>query len=321
MTKGPKGVFCLTVTPFDKHDQVNEEALRNNIRFLIEQSGGKDFTVVSTGSIGEFYSLSNHEHRRVMEITVDEVNGRVPVFCGTAQAGTRETIELCKHAQDIGANGVMVVLPYYHIPTEDGLYAHYEAISQSIDIDIIVYNNPQVSKTWIRPNLMTRLAKIDNIVADKENTPDIALYYQMKRAVEGTGLSVLCGLGELMFCFEALLDCPGYASGFANFNPQIPLDLYKAAASRDFRRIQEMMQRLAPFFAFRGKVQRSRTGTSVLGLHYEQHHTYIAINKEGMNLVGLDAGNVRAPLQGLTDDEKSELKQVLKKIGVLSGNS
>jgi 4-hydroxy-tetrahydrodipicolinate synthase len=317
MPKGPRGVFCLTVTPFDTHDEINENALRRNLQFLLEKSGGKDFTVVSTGSIGEFYSLSNKEHRKVMEIVVEELNDKLPVFCGTAQAGTKETIELCKHAQDIGADGVMVVLPYYHIPTEEGLYAHYEAISRSIDIDIIVYNNPQVSKTWIRPNLMARLAKIDNIVADKENTPDIGLYYQMKRAVEGTGLSVLCGLGELMFCFEALLDCPGYASGFANFNPQIPLELYRAAAERDFIKIQEIMKRLAPFFAFRGKVQRSRVGTSVLGLHYESHHAYIAINKEGMNLVGLDAGSVRAPLQDLTNEEKNELREVLKKTGVL----
>ncbi|HMK82974.1 MAG TPA: dihydrodipicolinate synthase family protein [Candidatus Bathyarchaeia archaeon] len=318
MVKGPKGVFCLACTPFDKHDQVNEKALRNNLRFLVEKSGGKDFTIISTGSIGEFYSLSSQEHRKVMEVTVDEVNGKLPVFCGTAQAGTKETVELCKHAQDIGADGVLVVLPYYHIPTEDGMYAHYETISRSIDLAIIVYNNPQVSKTWIRPNLMARLAKIDNIVADKENTPDISLYYQMKKAVDGTGLSVLCGLGELMFCFEALLECPGFASGFANFDPQIPLELYRAAASKDFLKIQEMLHNLAPFFAFRGKVQRSRTGTSVLGLHYEQHHAYIAINKEGMNIVGLDAGNVRAPLQPLTEEEKNELREVLKKIGVPS---
>jgi len=306
----------LACTPFDKHDQVNEKALRNNLRFLVEKSGGKDFTIISTGSIGEFYSLSNQEHRKVMEVTVEEVNGKLPVFCGTAQAGTKETVELCKHAQDIGADGVLVVLPYYHIPTEDGMYAHYEAISRSIDLPIIIYNNPQVSKTWIRPNLMAKLAKIDNIVADKENTSDISLYYQMKKAVDGTGLSVLCGLGELMFCFEALLDCPGFASGFANFDPQIPLELYRAAAGKDFLKIQEMLHNLAPFFAFRGKVQRSRTGTSVLGLHYEQHHAYIAINKEGMNIVGLDAGDVRAPLQPLTEEEKNELREVLKKIGV-----
>lgn len=321
MKKALKGVFCLTVTPFDKQDQLNENALRRNLQFLVEKTAGRDFTIVTTGSIGEFYSLSNQEHRKVMEITVDEVNGEVPVFCGTAQAGTKETVELCKHAQDIGANGVMVVLPYYHIPTEDGLYSHYETISRNIDLDIIVYNNPQVSKTWIRPNLMARLAKIDNIVADKENTPDIGLYYQMKRAVEETGLSVLCGLGELMFCFEALVGCPGFASGFANANPRIPLELYKAAEDRDFLKIQEIMQRLAPFFTFRGKVQRSRVGTSVLGMHYEQHHGYIAINKEAMNLVGLDAGSVRAPLQDLTSEEKKELADVLKRIGVLGNNN
>ena len=318
MAKGPRGVFCLACTPFDKKDELNEQALKSNLQFLVEQSGGKDFTVVTTGSIGEFYSLSNQEHRKVMKTSVDEINGKLPVYCGTAQAGTKETIALCKYAQDIGANGVMVVLPYYHIPSEDGLYAHFESISRSIDLPIIVYNNPQVSKTWIRPNLMAKLAKIDNIVADKENTPDISLYYQMKKAVDGTGLSLLCGLGELMFCFEALLDCPGFASGFANFNPRIPIELYRAGAERNFVKIQEIMQRLSPFFAFRGKVQRTRTGTSILGLHYEQHHAYIAINKEGMNLVGLDAGNVRAPLQSLTQEEKKELRDVLQKIGVLS---
>lgn len=317
MAKDPlKGVFCLQPTPFDKNDELDESALRNNVRYLVEKSRGRNFTIVTTGSIGEIYALSDEERKKVMQIVVDEANDKVPVFNGTGMPGTKETIRLSKFSQDIGADGVMVILPYYHIPSEDGMFAHYEAISRSVDFDIIVYNNPDVTKTWIRPHLMARLAKLDNIAADKENTSSLAQAYQMVKAVEGTRMSILCGLGEFMFTYEAQFGCRGFASGFSNCDPTLSLDLYEAATSGNHSKAQEIINRMQPYFAFRNKVQGARAGTSILGPTLAQHHTYISIFKQSMNLVGLGAGDVRLPLVGITNEEKNELREVLKKMGV-----
>lgn len=317
MAKDPlKGVFCLQATPFDKNDELDEAALRNNVRYLVEKSRGRQFSIVTTGSIGEIYAQSDEERKKVMQIVIDEANGKVPVFNGTGMPGTKETVRLSKFSQDIGANGVLVILPYYHIPSEDGMYAHFETLSRNVDFDIILYNNPDVTKTWVKPHLMARIAKLDNLAADKENTSSLALASAMVKAVEGTRASILCGLGEFMYAYEAQMGVRGFASGFSNCDPTLPLDLYEAASSSNHAKVQEIIKRMQPYFAFRNKVQRARAGTSMLGPTLEQHHTYISIFKQSMNAVGLSAGDVRLPLVGLTNDEKNELKEVLKKMGI-----
>ncbi|HID90578.1 TPA: dihydrodipicolinate synthase family protein, partial [Candidatus Bathyarchaeota archaeon] len=220
-------VLVVLLTPFKDGGGLDEEGLRENIRFLLERSRGRldRLVLVPTGSTGEFYALTDEERRRVIEITVEEAGGKVIVIAGTAQAGTEGTVVMSRYAEDVGADAVMVVLPYYHIPSEGGMYMHYRRLGEEVDVGIVVYNNPSTSKCYIFPPLMARLvADVPNIVAVKENTTHIATYYRMMRAV-GDRVPVFCGLGEFWYAVEALFGCPGFVSGFANFAPELSLEL------------------------------------------------------------------------------------------------
>jgi hypothetical protein len=142
LKKKMKGVFHLTITHFDEHDEVDVEAIRKAVRFAADGFKGEDAVFVTTGSTAEFYALNDEECRKVIETIVDEVNGEFPVLAGTARGGTRWTIELSQAAQEAGADGVLVVNPYYQFATTEGLYKHFKQIAESIDIGLMIYNNP-----------------------------------------------------------------------------------------------------------------------------------------------------------------------------------
>ncbi|NIM44484.1 MAG: hypothetical protein GTN80_02030 [Nitrososphaeria archaeon] len=310
------GVLCVMSTPFRQDDEIDEEGLKENTGFLIDKCLNRDFVLVPTGSTGEFFALTDEERKKVIKIVIEEANGKLPVIAGTAQAATKKTLEMSKYAEDVGADGVMIVIPYYLTPTEEGMYQHFKTVAERINIGVTIYNNPAVSGAWINPSLMARLAEIKNVIGVKENTPDVRQYYAVKRAV-GDRIPVLCGLGELMFSFEAALGCPGFISGFANFEPEIPLELYDAAKKADFVRVREIIERLEPYHAFRAKVVSSRSTTSVLGPYYAKNYTYMNIYKEAMNLVGLHGGTCRPPIKTvITESERNEFKKILIDLGL-----
>ncbi|GAI14279.1 unnamed protein product, partial [marine sediment metagenome] len=250
LKKAMKGVDIVQTTPFNKDGSLDLEGMRVNTRWLLERTAGKDFIFTPVGSTGEFYAVSDDERKAVIKMVVEEVKGKNVIMAGAAQAGTRETIKMCQYAEYVGADGVQVVLPYYHPPMEEGMYQHYKQIAESVgkDFGIMVYNNPAVSGSWIKPPLMARLSKMPNIIMVKENTPSIMDYYAMQRAVDPEDTVILCGLGELMFSFEAVYGCPGFISGMANFAPELSYSVYEAAAARDFNKVAEIINSLAPLF-------------------------------------------------------------------------
>src|SRR5512137_278027 len=150
-----KGSIVAIVTPF-KNGKVDEEALRGLIEFQI--SNGTD-GIVPCGTTGESPVLSHEEHDRVIEITVDAVKKRVPVIAGTGSNSTDEALRLTKHAHEVGADGVLMVNPYYNRPTQEGLYQHYKLIAEKVPIPIIVYNIPGRTGVNITPDTMARLSK------------------------------------------------------------------------------------------------------------------------------------------------------------------
>ena len=314
-----RGVLHLVMTPFDENEELDEKALREGVRWVAEKLEGEDVVFIPTGSTGEFYAMNDEECKRVAEIVVEEVNGKFPVIVGTARAGTRPTIEMSRFAQKVGADGVMVVLPYYHLVTEEGIYRHFKKIAESIDIGIMVYNNPVTSKLWISPELMAKLSKIDNIIADKENTPKAEAYYWMRRAVDPDDMVITCGLGQMMYPFEALFDCPGYVTELANFAPDTAVNLYKAAREKDIKKLTEIIDKIAVYHEFIRKLAKKRNIPSVLSPHIsiDTLPLYQSVCKEAMNLIGLPGGKVREPMENITAQEKDELKDVLKKMGVL----
>ncbi len=159
-----RGAIVAIVTPF-KEGKVDEETLRALIEWQIEK--GTD-GIVPCGTTGESATLSHEEHDRVIEITIDAVGKRVPVLAGTGSNSTTEAIRLTKHACDAGADGVLMVTPYYNRPTQEGMFQHYKAIAEEVPIPIILYNVPGRTGANLLPETVMRLSKVSNIVGVKE---------------------------------------------------------------------------------------------------------------------------------------------------------
>ena len=164
-----KGAMVAIVTPF-KNVQIDEKALRELIEFQI--ANGTD-AIVPCGTTGESATLTHEEHDRVIEITIDAVKKRVPVIAGTGSNNTAEALRLTKHAYEAGADGALIVCPYYNRPTQEGLYQHFKTIAESVSIPIIPYNIPSRTGVNLMPEMVAKLAKIKNIVGIKEASGSI----------------------------------------------------------------------------------------------------------------------------------------------------
>ena len=165
-----KGSNVALVTPF-KNDKLDDETYINLIHFHIENGTNG---LVPAGTTGESPTLSHGEHERVIELCVKESKGKLPVFAGTGSNSTEEAISLTKHAEKIGANGALIVTPYYNKPTQEGLYQHYKAINDKCGIPIIIYNIPGRSVIDMTVDTMARLYELKNIIGVKDATGDLA---------------------------------------------------------------------------------------------------------------------------------------------------
>ncbi|MFC1992708.1 dihydrodipicolinate synthase family protein [Chloroflexota bacterium] len=322
LKKAMKGIFCVQMTPFNKDGSLDLEGMRANTRWLIDRMAGKDFVFVPEGSNGEFFAQSEDEWKAVIKMVVEEVNGRNPVIAGAGQAGTREAIRRCQYAESVGADGVLVVLPYYISPVEEGLYQHYKEIAESIKIGLLLYNNTAVSGSWARPPLVAKLAEIPNFVGVKENTSSVISFRLMQQAVEHTDTVVLSGRGEEVFPYIAPFGCPGFISFVANFAPELAYSVYEAAMERDYDKVFERADVFSFFFKDPEVVRCLPPGTSYITRVAESHGPnagnsgattmQFAVIKAAMDLVGLRGGEVRLPLISINDKEREELRSILK---------
>jgi len=315
-----RGIIHLVLTHFDENDRLDEKALRKSVNHVANALKGEDAVFLTTGSTAEFYALTDQECEKAISIVVDEVAGRFPVIAGTGRPGTKCTIEMSRFAQQAGADGVLIVSPYYQPATKGGLFRHFQAIADSIDIGIVIYNNPTTTKLWIPPDLMARLSKIDNIVADKENTTNALAYYWMQKAVDPKDMVIICGIGQLMYPFCAVYGCPGFVTELANFAPDIAVSFYKAAQQNDFHKLTQLADKFAPYQEFLSKVAHRRGMLpTVLSPYISSNELpfYQSVIKSAMGLIGLPAGPVRGPSENITAEEKEELRNVLKDMGVL----
>jgi 4-hydroxy-tetrahydrodipicolinate synthase len=317
MRETVKAVVIVQATPFNRDGSLDLAGLRQNTRFLVERCQGKRFVLVPTGSTGEAYALSDAERLRVIETVIDCAGGRLPVVAGTAAAGTERTIELSRAAEQAGADGVQVVLPYYHVPSEEGLVRHFLRLADALSIGVMIYNNPLVSKLWMPPHLMARCAEHPNIVADKENTPDVTQYKAMRDAIDPQKMTVLCGLGDLQFAYEAALGCPGFVTWTANFAPELSLALLEAADACDFVRVRSTVAKTARLYEFASWCARNRGRDPWVLPGFASGHIYVAALKAALELMGLAGGPVRGPGDDLTSGERAELARILREIGLL----
>ena len=235
-----KGSFTALITPF-RNGTVDEDAFRRLVEWQITQG---THGLVPVGTTGESPTLNHDEHRRVVELCIETVDGRVPVIAGTGSNSTAEAVDLTKHAKSAGADGVLVVTPYYNKPTQAGLYAHYKAINDAADIPVIIYNIPGRSVIDMSVETMARLFELPNISGVKDATADLARASQQRLAM-GPEFNMLTGEDGSALGFMAH-GGHGAISVTANIAPKLCSDFQNACLAGDFGRALEIQDRLMP---------------------------------------------------------------------------
>lgn len=224
-----KGVMPALVTPF-RDGAVDEEAF---VALVERQIAGGVHGLVPVGTTGETATLSHDEHRRVVELCVKTAAGRVPVVAGAGSNSTAEAIELVRHAKTIGADAALVVTPYYNRPSQEGLYAHYAAINEAVQLPVLVYNVPGRTSVDISDTTLARLAKLPNIVGVKDATGDLERATR-QRALCGEGWTMLSGDDPTALGYMAH-GGHGCISVTANVAPDLCAAFYNAALGEDWK--------------------------------------------------------------------------------------
>ena len=222
-----EGSFVAIVTPF-KNSKVDAKALKELIEFHIEYGTNG---IVPCGTTGESATLSHHEHEEVIRIAVETCKGRVPVLAGTGSNATHEAIELTLSAQKLGADGALLITPYYNKPTQEGLYQHFAAVEKETKLPIILYNVPSRTSINMLPETVARLSKIKNIVGIKEASGNLVQVSEIIQSC-GTDFEVISGEDALTWPIIAL-GGKGVISVTANLVPEKFSKLCKAALEED----------------------------------------------------------------------------------------
>ena len=288
-----EGTFTALLTPF-RSGGVDETALRQLVELQVE--AGVD-GVVPCGSTGESATLSHDEHRRVVEIVVAAAAGRVQVVAGTGSNNTAEAVELTRHAKQAGADGALLISPYYNKPTQEGIVAHYTEIARQTAFPLIVYNIPGRTASNILPATMLRLADTEHIVAAKEACGDIAQISETI-ALCGPDFSVVSGDDALALALIAV-GGQGVISTTSNVAPRQMVELVRSARGGDLERARSIHQQLRPLFDV---------------LFCETNPIPV---KAAVSMLGLCDEEIRLPMTRLTDPNRERLRLVLKEQGIL----
>ena len=235
------GSFVAQVTPF-KNGRVDEQALAAMIEWQIDSG---THGIVPCGTTGESATLSHEEHTQVVKLAVEVVNKRVPVIAGTGSNSTAEAIQLTREAQEVGADGALMISPYYNRPTQEGIYQHYKAVAQAVpSFPIVFYNIPGRTGSNIEPATMARMAELDNIVGVKEATGSIDQVINIRLAC-GDKLAVLSGEDALTFSMMAL-GGKGVISTVANVAPKQMAAVVNAGLAKDWDTASALQLELVP---------------------------------------------------------------------------
>jgi len=288
-----KGAIVAIVTPF-KNGRVDEEKLRELIEFQIEN--GTD-GIVPCGTTGESPTLSHEEHDRVIEITVDAVKKRVPVIAGTGSNSTAEALRLTEHAREVGADGALMVCPYYNRPTQEGLYQHYKTVAEKVKIPIIIYNIPGRTGVNLLPETMARLAKVPGIVGTKEASGSLK---QMHEVIQLCGPDFAVLSGDDFFTYPLLcLGGHGIISVISNIVPKDMAALVDAFAAGDLQKAKDLHYRMVPL---------------VDSLFIETNPTPV---KAALAMMGKIEYEVRLPLVKMSETNYDKLRKSMTNYGLL----
>jgi 4-hydroxy-tetrahydrodipicolinate synthase len=282
------------VTPF-RDGGFDEEAFRAHVTWQIE-SGTRG--LVPVGTTGESPTLSHDEHKRVVECCVDEAKGRVPVVAGAGSNSTEEAVDLARHAEDAGADALLVVTPYYNKPSQEGLYRHFKAVNDAVGIPIVIYNIPPRSVIDMSVATMARLYELKNIVGVKDATANLARVSQQRHAM-GAEFIQLSGEDMTALAYNAA-GGHGCISVVSNVAPQACAELQEASLSGDYARALKVQDRLVPLHD---------------AIFLEAG---LAGAKCGLSLLGRGNEEIRLPMLPVGEPTKAAIRQAMVHAGLLN---
>lgn len=289
-----QGAFVAIVTPFID-GQVDEEGLKNLIEFQIENG---THGIVPCGTTGESATLSHDEHHNVVEITIKTVNGRCPIIAGTGSNSTTETIELTKHAKASGADGSLMITPYYNRPSQEGLYQHFKTCAEAVDIPIVMYNVPSRTGVNMLPETVARCAQIDNIVGIKEATGSLN---QISEVISlcPNDFTVLSG-DDFTSMATVAVGGKGVISVTSNVAPKDMADMMDAALKDDLETARKLHYKMFPLMQ---------------AMFYDSNPVPA---KTTLELMGkIQSGTPRMPLCAMGDATLDKLKKVITAYGLI----
>jgi 4-hydroxy-tetrahydrodipicolinate synthase len=289
-----RGSFTALVTPF-KNGSLDEKAFRELVDWQIAEGTNG---LVPVGTTGESPTLSHEEHKRAVEWCIDQADGRVPVIAGSGSNSTQEAIELSRHAQEAGADAVLIVTPYYNKPTQEGLYQHFKAINDAISIPIIIYNIPGRSVIDMSVDTMKRLYELRNIAGVKDATANV-LRVSQQRAAMGPDFNQLSGEDGTCLGFMAH-GGDGCISVTANVAPRLCAEFQSACLKGDYATALKLQDKLLP-------------------LHQNLFiETNPAPAKYALAVLGKCADTVRLPMVPLSEKSKTAVREAMVHAGLIN---
>lgn len=290
-----RGCYTVLVTPFTEGGaQVDLPALARLVEFQIAE-GIRG--LIPLGSTGEFLSVSPEERTAIVETVVKTAAGRVPVIVGTGAEDTREVVRTSREAEALGADGVMIIPPFYAVPTLAELMHHYDTVAQAIGLPVMVYNNPATANVDMTPEMLAEISRIPNCRYVKESTLEVTRVRDIV-ALCGDRMEVFAGV---LGYESAWLGAIGWVAVCSNLAPRLSTEMFHAAAfGKDMDKALALYRRLAPLLPWVGGPR------------------YVAGTKAGFRLMGMPMGDPRPPRLPLPGADVPRLAAVLQEMGLLS---
>lgn len=292
MTFNPEGIIPALVTPLDKEGNLFEQGLRDVLDYTINNGVHGVFVL---GSSGEIYGLSEAQKRRVVELTVEHVNGRVPVYAGASEITTRDCIKTAHMVSEVGGVSALSVLtPYFMTPTQSELVDHYKAIAAETDLPILLYSNPGRTQVPLALNTVLELAEVPNIVGVKDSAGNMTLTADYLRETPDDFV-VLMGRDTLIYPALAM-GANGAIASTANIAPGLLSELYNSYRAGDHNRALELQKKLSPL--------RNLLDCA----------TFPVVLKEGLRYAGIEAGYCFAPARELAEQYRGPLQDAVQAV-------
>jgi 4-hydroxy-tetrahydrodipicolinate synthase len=289
------GSMVAIVTPFKNNGSaLDEKKLKELVKFQIENGTS---VIVPCGTTGESATLSIEEHEKVIDIVVDAARHKAKVMAGTGSNNTAEAIELTSHAKKAGADAALIITPYYNKPTQEGIYRHFKALSDSVDIPLIAYNIASRTGVNITPDTMKRLSELENVIGVKEASGDLSQMSEIKNLC-GKDFGLISGDDALTLAVLSIGGC-GVISVVANIVPKDVSDMVKAFMDNDMKKARSLHFKMLPL---------------IKAMFFETNPIPL---KTAMGMMGMIEPGLRLPMCEMSSANKEKLEKVLKEYGLM----